>query len=116
MENIFTFRFLSNINISVSNLILICSLVQPAMDIKKSMEKLLLFLTLKTQNSTEFEEANKSLIMFNDLHKQLSIYGSLSINNRFLYLVLTSCFSFLIVLLQFEIESSKVNHFNVFEI
>lgn len=112
LEYIGSVRLMSNFSITISNLILVCALVQPAMEIQKSSKKIILHLTnSSTPDKRDFILANlPSLVM----HEQLTVFRSFSFNNEFLFLVLTTCLSFLIVLLQFEMESTKVLHFNVF--
>lgn len=105
-------RLMSNVSITISHLILVCSLVQPAMEIQKSSKKIILHLT------NDATPRKRDILLMNlpslVMHKQMAVFRSFSFNNQFLFLVITTCLSFLIVLLQFEIESTKVFEFNVF--
>lgn len=113
IERIGSIRVMSNIFITFSNLILVCALVQPAMEIKKSLKEVII-------HHSKSSSSNQSEILVTNLpslamHEQMAVFGSFSFNNEFLFLVINTCLSFLIVLLQFEIESAKVMHFNVFK-
>lgn len=115
INNVGSIRFLSNVFIALSNFILICALVQPAMEIERATKDIFTQLTFNesTQFKNEFLLTN---IPNFAMYQQLAVFKNFSLNNEFLFLVIATCLSFLTVLLQFEIESTKVVNFNVFDV
>lgn len=51
---------------------------------------------------------------FEKLYENLSFSSTIVFNYEFLFQMFTSIFSYLSIMLQFELESSNVNHFNLF--
>lgn len=114
--SITNYRIVVNTLINFSNLFLLCALPVPAMRIREATIMILKKLT-DTQRRRDRKTVKLRLNMmdgFISIHDEILIFKSMVINNQFLFVVLITSFSYLIVILQYEFESLKVNRFNMF--
>lgn len=88
---------------------------QPAKRIKTSTDNILINMTTK---SKKFEKTDvslsASLMTFQRIDEKILMYGR-KMCNEFLFGILTSFLMYMIVLVQYEFESSRVSKFNLFD-
>jgi hypothetical protein len=77
------------------------------------MKNILLQLTTSKQNE---KYSLISLISCRRIDERVKIFGNIKISHESLFTILMTFLSYIIVLIQFEIESEKVQNFDLFKI
>lgn len=99
------------------NLKLISSLAVPAMDVRRSIKNILVFLTLsRYRDSQEISSKAQALTIFTNIHEKFTLNGYFAIDFQFVFKIMITGFSYVLIILQFELESSRVESFNVFSL
>jgi hypothetical protein len=102
------FNDLSGNVVLIINLAAVGNLVMSVNKLRLSTERLL-------KSKFDSRQMESSLIWFNMIDEKISIFGSLKLSNRFLFLIIIVILDNTIVLAQYELDSPIVNNFNVFE-
>lgn len=109
-------RVYSYILLNFANLVVIVVLPLPAMKVQKLSKNILAVLTKivppKRNRNTKYQLYNLSF--FTHTHEKIIMFDNFLIDYKLLFSVITTNFSYLIVSLQFELESSKVDEFSLF--
>lgn len=108
---------LTNILFLISEIIIIASFAVPAMSIENSMKDIFFFLTFSSsKNFGEIASKTEALKIFTKIHEKFTLNGYFTINFQFVFNIVITSISYIIVILQFELESARVGSFNVFKL
>lgn len=107
---------LSNLAVLISDFILMVSFAIPAMEIRNSSRGILVFLATQSVRDRDQTLSRKMAVFdFKRIEINLTLTSIFEINFQFVFTIMITSFSFLIVILQFELESTRVNQYNVFD-
>lgn len=104
---------LYNLLMIICDFILIGFFAEPAMNIKKSVENSIRHLINSPHE--HYSSRQYALMIIKKIYQNISFFKFAEINYRFVFMMMITGFSYVIIIIQFELESSKINSFNIFD-
>lgn len=111
-DQIATSRRLANVGVLISQIILIFAYLNTTEKTSGSSKSILKFITLHNLKNKDSHIREYGILNTLKFHEKLSFHSNdVIFNYRFLFMMITSIFSYLVIILQFEMESLSVNQF-----